>query len=222
MYKRADKNGDGSITFNEFLEAYSQETSGSSRGGSIPFSRKNPTFDPSKISQEAILRGCKYFWKSDKDEDGRLNHSEFGNMLQLLGMNLDVRSVYRAFRIVDVDDNNLISFGEFASVYMNEIKPDSLTPEKIKGVFYLCDKTHKGHLTQKEFQTCMTILGNVVNEEQASKLMERAAGGRDTKGRLSMEEYCQFLGLECEEGGGGVVRNKRFTNKDLDNRTNST
>ena len=100
------------------------------------FQRKTTSFNPDKISESAILRGCKYFWKSDKDGDGRLNHTEFAQMLNMLGMDLDVRSVYRAFRIVDVDDNNYITFGEFARVYMNEIKPNSLTPDKIKRVFY--------------------------------------------------------------------------------------
>ena len=218
VYKRADKNGDGTITFNEFLLAYSEQPiiDGRNSGADGTFVRRNVTREPSKFTQDAIMRGCKYFWESDSDGDGRLNHAEFAHMLQSLGMNLDVRSVYRAFRIVDVDDNNLISFGEFATVYMNEIKPDSLTPDKIKWIFHNCDKSRKGYLTRKEFQAAMRELGNVVNEEKSRELFEHAAG--ESKGSLSLEAFCTFLGLESEEAGGGVVRNKRCQNKDPDNR----
>ena len=162
--------------------------------GSVPvlLRRKKPKFDPMEFTQESIIRGCKYFWESDKDMDGRLNQIEFTNMVHTLGMDLDERSVHRAFRIADIDDNNLITFGEFITVYMNEIKPGSLTPNRIKGVFHTCDTSHKGHLTLGEFRAAMCKLGNVMGEKEAGNLLVKLV----VKETINLEEFCSFLGLK--------------------------
>ena len=207
VYKKADKNGDGSITFNEFLDAYADVNTRDTMHTDAPAnSRKSDTHHLDGImTEEDVRRGCRYFWSNDKDCDGKLNAVEFAGMLSSLGMELEQRDVSRAFRMADIDSDGYIGFGEFVRAYLNKIQPRALTNDKIETIYEHNDIGMKGYLTAKEFRLAMASLGCDMDEGAANKLLS-VATGKSKKGRINIGDFCRFLDIESDALGVRMAR----------------
>ena len=215
-YQRVDQNHDGGISFKEFLDRYVNEpirtkkisthsneyqvckgvryspldgtyslgTGGESTHGTNAIGRK--------LSTEEFNQGSQYFWKSDKDGDGKLSVTEFAHMLSTLGLKPTNRDVNKAFKMADEDSDGFVSFEEFVKTYLMKIKTRSTTDNRVTTVYNENDVGKKGFLTKQECCKAMRTLGNSINEKTLDKLMKIVNKGYD--GKISFEDFNLCLG----------------------------
>lgn len=197
-YARVDQNGDGTISFREFRDAYCSEHMVAKelpkRGRASATDGRAPQSESRETSDIDLNDGCKYFWNSDKNCDGKLSTGEFSTMVNTLGMKLNQRDVRQAFKLADVDGDGFIDFDEFVKAYLSKIKSRSaLTNEQIKSIYYKNDTRRKGFLTKQEFGQAMRMLGNNLDEESLDRVM--AVIDKNYDGKVTLQEYSTFLGL---------------------------
>ena len=188
-YKTADKDKDGTISFQEFMDAFTDER--------IHRDATNTTgaegTHEAQISEKDLRNGCRYFWDSDLDRDGKLTAAEFGVMLKSLGMKLNQREVIRAFKAADVDGNGIVGFGEFVRAYLNKMTSKTLTNQQVKDIFHKNDTHHEGLLTKQQFGQALRALGNNHEESRLEKYMSLTCKNQD--GRVTLNEFCVFLDI---------------------------
>lgn len=138
---------------------------------------------------------CKYFWYSDKNADGKLSSLEFLKMLDVLGMKLSDKEKQTAFTQADGDGDGMLSFKEFADAYLNKEKT-TLSTEQLKGLFHKADKDKNGVLSKEECVEALRMLGHSAGEKRVGKIMQYM--DRDSNKDISLDEFCEFLDIECE------------------------
>jgi Ca2+-binding EF-hand superfamily protein len=57
---------------------------------------------------------------NDADHDGRINHDEFVELIELLDENMDAASLRVGFREIDTDHDGTITFAEFVDWWTTE------------------------------------------------------------------------------------------------------
>lgn len=191
-YLKADHDGNGSISFKEFLDAFcnnnTQTQSKANQQKTINTLKRS-----SSHSGKELRDGCQYFWTNDMDRDGKLSMSEFTAMIVSLGMNLTKREINKAFRVADVNSDGYVSFGEFVRLYLNKVLSKSITTDDIKDIFHNNDQDQKGYLHKQECFHLLRLLGCNSDNESLEKLVTIMNEKED--GKITLQDYCIFLGL---------------------------
>jgi calmodulin len=66
-----------------------------------------------RLSQQQLDELREDFDFNDTDHDGRINHHEFVELIELLDENMDAASLRVGFREIDIDHDGAITFDEF-------------------------------------------------------------------------------------------------------------
>ena len=218
-YDRADTDGSGTISFKEFLDCYksqmmqtscrSKETTPSNNVRRTPeksvsrerirLTQGSQCESSSHGSSDVIQNGCRYFWNSDQDKDGKLSLQEFSIMITALGMKLNARDISKAFRAADVDGSGFMHFGEYMRAYLVKITT-ALTNARIKDMFAQNDSNGKGYLTRAEFKSVMKMLGNEnLDDRGLDKLISSACRSPQqnaSSSKVTWKNFCELLGIQ--------------------------
>ncbi|ORZ27883.1 calmodulin-like protein 5 [Lobosporangium transversale] len=137
QFKSMDKDGDGSITEGEFLDA-------------LKSSNRNP--------DEYDLQA--FFNRADKNRDGRITFNEFLDACHELGLGRDCdptgqptkksqKEIDAIFKAFDLDGNGYISPQELKQVMAKQ--GDYLSKEEIKEMIDAADTNRDGQIDREEF-----------------------------------------------------------------------
>ena len=125
-----DKDGDGTVTFDEFLKWWQNirsDRAGGSQWAAIINMRNR------ELQEEEELRAL--FETTDKDGGGTIDAAELGMLTGDLGLALSVPEVQEAMRDIDDDDSGEIDFEEFYDWYRDNKKSKfGLAPEMQAGL----------------------------------------------------------------------------------------
>ena len=208
-YERADTDGSGTISFKEFLDCYKNQMmlTGSQHSKDATITHNVETV-PEKAatkersSTEVVQNGCRYFWNSDQDNDGKLSLQEFTLMIQALGMKLNTRDITKAFRVADVNGSGFMQFGEYMRMYLVRITT-ALTFNRIKEMFAQNDSNRKGYLTRDEFRSLMKMLGNGNMDDRGLDKLISCACGTTVQGaasaKVSWKDLCEWLDIHVNK-----------------------
>lgn len=188
VYRKADKDGDGTVTFEEFSEAYLEGRQGNEKG-------KKLSLKSLPASKVAEIR--KYFSARDKNRDGRLNWGEFQKMIVDVGLKLPERALNKAFDVADHNKDGSISFAEFIQIYSTAddfsevaIEKRKLTEAEITECckyFWLSDKDRDGRLSPTEFSQMLALLNVNITGRELNRAFALADLNAD--GVISFNEF---------------------------------
>ena len=150
------------------------------------------------ISQKELIECCKYFWSSDKDGDGKLSPYEFSELLGTLGMKVNNRDLYKAFKVADADADGLISFNEFSTAYLNKNAFQIVSPGQIKNIPSNSNEMRNGLISRQECFQAMKMLGNDLKENDLDRLMRLINKNND--GKITFNKFYCFLGMNLKDG----------------------
>ena len=187
-YKKADKNSDGSVTFNEFLEAFSNCNDEVKPKMRRRQNQKTESFGD-EGRDEVLKRIRKHFKEIDSDENGKLDLIEFSRMLKKIGVSLKQNELERIYKKADSNGDREISIREFLSVFADETRNKSgnglemlslITKPKRSDVsdadvkrgfayFWKSDQNFDGRLDKLEYKYMINQLGMGLNQRDITK-----------------------------------------------------
>jgi len=130
-YDHADTDQSGSISFREFLDAYATYKLNDQTESDLNITPElclhyKPE-EKSSVSEEVVLRRFReYFRELDVNGDNMLSAEEFTRMVSMVGMDLDVDELKKAYERVDRDGSGSISFKEFLDCYKTQISTSEI------------------------------------------------------------------------------------------------
>lgn len=156
---------------------------------------ENPTTNPADEfsldllddAQKARLRRA--FSIFDKDDSGKISHSEMMGVLRLLGTNPTNGELEDIIRGIDLNQDGFIDFDEFARVWwvreQQNIEADFEI--ELELAFKVFDTDGSGVITREELREKLTTLGEKLSEEEVEELLAEA--DTDRSGTISFEEF---------------------------------
>lgn len=140
------------------------------------------------------------FDKYDTDHSGKINASEFKEMVYELGYHLSDVEFSLAIKILDTDGDGEISYPEFASWWQSEerFRKLQLTPERQAALiacsdfFQAFDEDGNGVLDKDEFAKChASLVACGITNDTSDHCM--ATIDSDSDGTVSFNEYISWL-----------------------------
>ncbi|KAJ3016498.1 hypothetical protein HKX48_004004, partial [Thoreauomyces humboldtii] len=140
------------------------------------------------------------FDKFDVDSSGTINVKEFRNLCYDMGYFLSDKELAMAIRMLDMDGNGEISYGEFIKWWQKEnrfsalqLSPNELANlTEISHEFQRFDKDHSGCIDVREFRM---LYADLVKRRLTTKtlagLLEELDNNRD--GKVSFNEYVAWV-----------------------------
>jgi len=147
---------------------------------------------PANFNADEVRRLGKRFRKLDLDNSGSLSVEEFMSLPELKQNPL----VQRVIEIFDDDGNGEVDFQEFIhGVSQFSVKGDQTS--KLKFAFRMYDIDNDGFISNGElFQVMKVITGTNLTDSQLQQMVDKTIllADLDQDGRVSFEEFAQFVG----------------------------
>jgi len=138
-------------------------------------------------SQKARLQRA--FSIFDKDDSGKISHTEMMGVLRLLGNNPTNGELEDIIRSIDLNKDGFIDFDEFARVWwvreQQQLEADF--EDELQLAFEVFDTDGSGVITREELREKLTTLGEKLSEEEVEELLAEA--DTDKSGTISFEEF---------------------------------
>lgn len=149
------------------------------------------------LSEDALIECRQWFWKQDKDRNGRLNWEEFNRMCDHIGLQLDCEKLNKAFDNVDKDRSGQISFAEFIAAFVDNDtskalhRPEPITPEQIKDArsYFNSEKITRVELIRMTSETNI-----VMTNDELRVAFDMADDDKD--GKISFEQFESIFDID--------------------------
>ena len=155
----------------------------------------NPSAEPGEEFSMDLLddaqkaRLQRAFGIFDKDDSGKISHTEMMGVLRLLGNNPTNGELEDIIRAIDLNKDGFIDFDEFARVWwvreQQQLEADFET--ELELAFKVFDTDGSGVITREELREKLTTLGEKLSEEEVEELLAEA--DTDKSGTISFEEF---------------------------------
>ena len=214
LLTRFDENNDGFVSYKEFVAFIREDGSkGASKSG-IEVALKN-VLRQAESEGVDLMASFKHF---DKNDDGKINHSEMRKALKELGPKFDVseQELDRLIEKFDADGDGTVSYSEFLNFVRGEgdaaaSRPSSSAAEKLaddlrrvlvkaeeEGVnltdsFKHFDKDDDGQVTESELREALAELGPSFKASPKDLKALLAQFDEDGDGKVSYSEFIAFV-----------------------------
>ncbi|PHJ22284.1 calmodulin [Cystoisospora suis] len=133
----------------------------------------------------------------DKDEDGRIQFSEFGKIFRSVGQNPSEEMIRELIQVFDPEKGaGSFTFTDFLKICESPHFQDPVKEEKILESFREFDKDATGTITILELRYILQQLGERLSDEEADELIDWAQKAQDVlvqEGVLNYEQLTKEL-----------------------------
>merc|ERR1711977_18345 len=140
-------------------------------------------------TQKAGFR--KNFNLFDKKRTGSIPLSDMGTVLRSLGQNPTEAELQALMEEVDKDKSGTIEFDEFVDLMARTNKSKDQMEEEIRNAFLTFDADNSGFITREELIETLTTMGDPVDEETITGMIDEA--DLDGDGKINYEEFTKIM-----------------------------
>merc|ERR1712054_248320 len=140
-------------------------------------------------SQKAGFR--KNFNLFDKKRTGSIPLSDMGTVLRSLGQNPTEAELQALMDEVDKDKSGTIEFNEFVDLMSRTNKSKDQMQNEIREAFLTFDADGSGYITRDELIETLTTMGDPVDEEVITGMIQEA--DLDGDGKINYEEFTKIM-----------------------------
>ena len=155
----------------------------------------------SHITEEKLKEYRKAFQTFDKDNSGGVSKDEMREVMNSLGVNPSNEELEGMIKEVDLDQNGLIGFEEFADLMHRKEKQDkeqqNQLNDEVLDAFKTFDRDGSGLITRAELLHVMEILGSPLTQEEVNEMIQEADMDKD--GCINYEEFVRMMTADPEE-----------------------
>ena len=155
----------------------------------------------SHITEEKLKEYRKAFQTFDKDNSGGISKDEMREVMNSLGVNPSNEELEGMIKEVDLDENGLIGFEEFADLMHRKEKQDkeqqNQLNDEVLDAFKTFDRDGSGLITRAELLHVMEILGSPLTQEEVNEMIQEADMDKD--GCINYEEFVRMMTADPEE-----------------------
>jgi Ca2+-binding EF-hand superfamily protein len=208
LLSRADNDGDGRITLEEFLVCFEEEDAlGVSMEERIARSRNRNNRDPRLAKIRAL------FAQIDSEGVGVISVEELVEGVERSGLNTQEQAVKGLMIDASRNETGRVTLGEFRELVIKHFEggTDDMTPEEkarhkrsqrklktIEALFEKMDEDGSGSVSSEEMTDAMIRVGLASSQQEIDDILAR--GDSDGDGELTFNEFMNcFAGLELEE-----------------------
>merc|ERR1711959_209738 len=158
-------------------------------GARRKMTHKNET--PLEFSEEDKAGFRKNFNLFDKKRTGSIPLSDMGTVLRSLGQNPTEAELQALMDEVDADKSGTIDFEEFVNMMSRTNKSNEQMEDEIKTAFLTFDADGSGFITKDELIETLTTMGDPVDEETITGMIQEA--DLDGDGKINYEEFTKIM-----------------------------
>merc|ERR1712205_288592 len=144
-----------------------------------------------EFSDEEKKEFRKNFNLFDKKRTGSIPVADMGTVLRSLGQNPTGAELAALVEQVDKDKSGTIEFDEFVDLMSKTNKTQEQMEEEIKNAFLTFDADGSGFVTREELIDTLTTMGDPVDEETITGMIQEA--DVDGDGKINYEEFTKIM-----------------------------
>merc|ERR1712100_990516 len=147
--------------------------------------------DPMEFTDDQKKEFRKNFNLFDKKRTGAIPIADMGTVLRSLGQNPTEAELQALMEEVDKDKSGTIEFDEFVDLMSRPNKTQEQMEEEIKDAFLTFDADGSGFITREELIETLTTMGDPVDEETITGMIQEA--DVDGDGKINYEEFTKIM-----------------------------
>lgn len=157
-------------------------------GGKAEFNARE--YERPGLTEEEIMEIKEAFDLFDTDGGGSIDPKELKEAMNSLGLETKNQTIYQMITDLDSDNSGAIEFKEFLDL-MTARMSDRDTKEDIRKVFRIFDEDNKGSITKKSLMRVAKELGETMDENELTEMIERADSDGD--GNVTFEDFYNIM-----------------------------
>merc|ERR1719199_599191 len=146
---------------------------------------------PMEFTDDQKKEFRKNFNLFDKKRTGSIPIADMGTVLRSLGQNPTEAELQALMEEVDKDKSGTIEFDEFVDLMSRTNKTQEQMEEEIKNAFLTFDADGSGFITREELIETLTTMGDPVDEETITGMIQEA--DVDGDGKINYEEFTKIM-----------------------------
>merc|ERR1719181_1260993 len=146
---------------------------------------------PMEFTDDQKKEFRKNFNLFDKKRTGSIPIADMGTVLRSLGQNPTEAELAALVEEVDKDKSGTIEFDEFVDLMARTNKTQEQMEEEIKNAFLTFDADGSGFITREELIETLTTMGDPVDEETITGMIQEA--DVDGDGKINYEEFTKIM-----------------------------
>merc|ERR1711934_616429 len=146
---------------------------------------------PMEFSDQDKADFRKNFNLFDKKRTGAIPIGDMGTVLRSLGQNPTEAELQALMDEVDKDKSGTIEFNEFVDLMSRTNKSKDQMQNEIREAFLTFDADGSGYITKDELIETLTTMGDPVDEEVITGMIQEA--DLDGDGKINYEEFTKIM-----------------------------
>merc|ERR1712093_133645 len=146
---------------------------------------------PMEFDEKQKKEFRKNFNLFDKKRTGAIPIADMGTVLRSLGQNPTEAELQALMEEVDKDKSGTIEFDEFVDLMSQTNKSQEQMNEEIKNAFLTFDADGSGFITREELIETLTTMGDPVDEETITGMIQEA--DLDGDGKINYAEFTKIM-----------------------------
>eukprot|EP01124_Arcella_intermedia_P035035 TRINITY_DN8826_c0_g1_i1.p1 TRINITY_DN8826_c0_g1~~TRINITY_DN8826_c0_g1_i1.p1 ORF type:complete len:262 (-),score=83.06 TRINITY_DN8826_c0_g1_i1:35-799(-) len=195
QFNLVDKDGSGTLDFEEFLELYDKLLTDPQIPEEMKLNAKQTETEKKKkivipeITEEQRASYRQTFDMFDTDKSGAIDAKELGAVMTKLGVKMKTSQLKKMIKAVDIDGNGEIDFEEFLQM-MKTITIDPF--QEVIGAFTMFDVDSDGHISRDDLRAFMEKIEGVRPSEEVLDEMMKVGDPRGN-GNVTLRDFQRVI-----------------------------